>query len=67
MKLERSKAWYEQRIALEGDAEIGAGAPPKLKSRPAAAAAPAPAKPRRRRSQAGLLARLTRTPSSQAG
>ena len=29
MKLERSKDWYERRIALEGDVEVGAGAPPK--------------------------------------
>jgi len=28
MKLELPKDWYEKRIALEGDAEIGAGAPP---------------------------------------
>jgi transcriptional regulator with XRE-family HTH domain len=28
MKLKRSKAWYARRIALEGDVEIGAGAPP---------------------------------------
>ncbi len=30
MKLERSKDWYERRIALEGNAEVGAGSPPKL-------------------------------------
>lgn len=30
MKLERSKNWYEKRIAFEGDVEIGAGAPPKF-------------------------------------
>ncbi len=29
MKLERSKDWYERRIALEGDVEVGAGSPPK--------------------------------------
>lgn len=29
MKLERSKEWYARRIALEGDEEIGAGAPPR--------------------------------------
>ena len=28
MKLERSKDWYERRIDLEGDAEVGAGIPP---------------------------------------
>ena len=28
MKLDYSKKWYENRIALEGDAEIGAGTPP---------------------------------------
>jgi len=31
MKLERSKDWYERHIALEGDAEIGAGSPPKFR------------------------------------
>jgi hypothetical protein len=28
MKLERSKDWFERRIALEGNAEVGAGLPP---------------------------------------
>jgi len=28
MKLDYSKKWYENRIAVEGDAEIGAGTPP---------------------------------------
>ena len=28
MKLDYSKKWYENRIAREGDAEIGAGTPP---------------------------------------
>lgn len=27
MKLERPKEWYERRIALEGDVEVGAGVP----------------------------------------
>ena len=27
MKLNLSKKWYEQRIALEGDLEVGAGMP----------------------------------------
>jgi hypothetical protein len=29
MKLERSKEWYERRIAGEGNAEVGAGTPPR--------------------------------------
>lgn len=37
MKLERSKDWYERRLALEGDAEIGAGAPPKFRDQATAA------------------------------
>lgn len=32
MKLERSKEWYARRIALEGDAEVGAGAPPDFRT-----------------------------------
>jgi transcriptional regulator with XRE-family HTH domain len=32
MKLERSKEWYGRRIALEGDAEIGAGTPLKCRT-----------------------------------
>jgi transcriptional regulator with XRE-family HTH domain len=31
MKLQHSKKWYEDRIALEGDAEIGAGIPPGIR------------------------------------
>ena len=41
MKLTQSKKWYEDRIAREGDAEIGAGTPPgvraKSSAKPAAA------------------------------
>jgi transcriptional regulator with XRE-family HTH domain len=40
MKLERSKEWYEKRIALEGDSEIGAGAPPKFGAGGAASVKP---------------------------
>ena len=36
MKLERSKEWYARRIALEGDAEIGAGTPQKCRPHVAA-------------------------------
>lgn len=35
MKLERSKDWYERRIALEGNVEIGAGAPPRCQKQAA--------------------------------
>lgn len=38
MKLERSKEWYERRIALEGDAEVGAGVPPGYQTRVAVGA-----------------------------
>ncbi|HEX3627225.1 MAG TPA: XRE family transcriptional regulator [Verrucomicrobiae bacterium] len=38
MKLERSKDWYERRIALEGNAEIGAGMPPHCRANAAEAA-----------------------------
>jgi transcriptional regulator with XRE-family HTH domain len=37
MKLERSKEWYERRIALEGDVEIGAGVPPNFRAKVAEA------------------------------
>ena len=33
MKLNHSKQWYEDRIALEGDAEIGAGTPPGVRAK----------------------------------
>ena len=33
MKLNYSKEWYESRIALEGDAEIGAGIPPGVRAK----------------------------------
>jgi HTH-type transcriptional regulator, competence development regulator len=33
MKLEYSKKWYENRIALEGDAEVGAGTPPGIQAK----------------------------------
>jgi len=36
MKLDHSKQWYEDRIALEGDAEIGAGTPPGVRAKPPA-------------------------------
>ena len=36
MKLNYSKQWYEDRIALEGDAEIGAGTPPGVRVKPSA-------------------------------
>lgn len=29
MKLNRTKAWFESRIALEGEVEVGAGTPPR--------------------------------------
>jgi transcriptional regulator with XRE-family HTH domain len=32
MKLDHPKKWYEDRIALEGDAEIGAGTPPGVRA-----------------------------------
>ena len=38
MKLERSKEWYARRIALEGDAEVGAGVPPGYPARVAVGA-----------------------------
>ncbi len=38
MKLERSKDWYERRIGLEGDVEVGAGVPPGYPGPTAAAA-----------------------------
>jgi transcriptional regulator with XRE-family HTH domain len=33
MKLDHPKKWYEDRIALEGDAEIGAGIPPGVRAK----------------------------------
>jgi transcriptional regulator with XRE-family HTH domain len=36
MKLDHPKKWYEDRIALEGDAEIGAGTPPGVRVKPPA-------------------------------
>src|SRR5260221_5489518 len=36
MKLNHSKQWYDDRIALEGDAEIGAGTPPGVRAKPSA-------------------------------
>jgi hypothetical protein len=33
MKLDYSKKWYENRVALEGDAEIGAGTPPGVQTK----------------------------------
>lgn len=38
MKLDRPKDWYERRIALEGDVEVGAGAPPRYSAQAAASA-----------------------------
>lgn len=44
MTLDYPKDWYEHRIALEGDLEIGAGAPPGYRRQaPPPAAAPPPA------------------------
>src|SRR5690349_9071550 len=40
MKLTHSKDWYKQRIALEGDSEVGAGAMPKKKATPKPAITP---------------------------
>jgi len=34
MKLDRPKTWFEKMAALEGDSEVGAGAPPTAKSGP---------------------------------
>jgi transcriptional regulator with XRE-family HTH domain len=36
MKLDRPKDWYERRIALEGNLEVGAGVPPGYPARVAA-------------------------------
>jgi HTH-type transcriptional regulator, competence development regulator len=36
MKMNYSKEWYEKRIALEGDSEIGAGSPPGVETKTAA-------------------------------
>jgi transcriptional regulator with XRE-family HTH domain len=57
MKLERSKDWYERRIALEGDAEIGAGRPPCY---PMPAAGEATAKPVETRIAFGTFVELWR-------
>ena len=57
MKLERSKDWYERRIALEGDAEIGAGTPPKFRNLPPA---PICAKPLESRIALGTFVELWR-------
>jgi transcriptional regulator with XRE-family HTH domain len=57
MKLERSKDWYERRIDLEGDVEIGAGAPPQCRTK---AAEEASVKPLETRIALGTFVELWR-------